>query len=368
MRAADRTWLPGFWALMWHRCSCRRSSPAAASSRTDLSSRAPCPLRSLLSSDVCPSRRHTQLRAAALRIKLNKKFVDHHEKNFGSHVSEGTTSSFHYGDNDASGSQLLGARNYHASCHSHAWREDVCTGQPLLHPPTSETPGGSRPACSSTRDAIFDSCASSCSWATRAGVCSARSTSCGYAQNLRVAMLRQVRTFMNATSFGLVLCTLDQHSNGAACAEPAGRGLRFVRVNVSAHVRAASLGLGLSATISASSNHVRYAAPLHKMHSEAPACRRAALYPSFPDICDLLGRSPRRCDFTQKLVSAGHGQWQGERCTHLALCQPWLEGPRGASSSEAGQPGSSLLAASTLNPICSHGASSMPRGCSDRSG
>ncbi len=50
---------------MWHRCICRRSSPAAASSRTDLSSRAPCPLRSLLSSEVWPSRRQMQLRAAA---------------------------------------------------------------------------------------------------------------------------------------------------------------------------------------------------------------------------------------------------------------------------------------------------------------
>ena len=47
----------------------------------------------------------------------------------------------------------------------------------------------------------------------------------------------------------------------------------------------------------------------------------------------------------------------GTACTRLTLCHPWLEGQLGASSSEAAQPGASLLAAKMLKPSCSHGAS-----------
>jgi hypothetical protein len=48
---------------------------------------------------------------------------------------------------------------------------------------------------------------------------------------------------------------------------------------------------------------------------------------------------------------------------HLALCQPWLVGPLGASISDGEHPGSSLLAATTLKPSCSaHAGASIQQG------
>ncbi len=74
-------------------------------------------------------------------------------------------------------------------------------------------------------------------------------------------------------------------------------------------------------------------------------------------MCKFSSAIRQHCSFTQKLLFAPGWRWRPEERTHLALCQPWLDGPLGASSSDAGQPGSSLLAASTLKPICSHGPS-----------